>query len=182
MSRIQPLFGVLHDALCDGMSFYLKNYSAEIVAEHRDRTAANCVYDHSFHLMRSKLDGSPGCHFLSIRGLELLNYLDLAVLRLKKVNGAGRARNYRTQQQRDYDDQRPLPELPPAAVRLIVGYQPDPAFTTVERVIVSRPLGKTILWTSQIVISDDAPTWVDITPARFAGTEAFDLDGVRRRS
>jgi hypothetical protein len=182
MSRIEPLFKVLHDALHDGMGFYLGKYSKKVLAQHRDRTAANCVYDHAFHNLREQLDGEPGCHFLNRRGLEVLNYFDLALVRLKKVNGAGRAQNLRTKQQRDYDDQKSIPGLPDAAVRLIVGYQPDAAFSFVERVIVSRPLGKTIRWTAQIVVADDASKWFDITPDRLAGTEAVDFDSVRRRS
>jgi hypothetical protein len=164
------------------MAFYQANYSAEVVAQHRDRTAANCVYDHGFHRMREELDGAPGCHFLRIGPLlEVLNYHDLAVLRLKKVNGAGRWRNYPTKQQRDFDDQKPLPGLPPEAVRLVVGYQPDPSFSLVERAIVSRPLGKTILWTAQIVVVDDTCSWIDITPSRLAGTERVDFNAGRRR-
>ncbi len=181
MSCIEPLFKVLHDSLYDGMAFYLSRYTKKVLAQHRDRTSANCVYDHAFHNLREHLEGKPGCHFLNRRGLEVLNYFDLALLRLKKVNGAGRARNLLTKQQRDYDDQKPIPGLPDAAVRLVVGYQPDPAFSAVERVIVSRPLGKTIRWTAQIVVLDDAPKWFDITPARLAGTEAVDFDAARRR-
>jgi hypothetical protein len=177
MSRIEPLFKVLHDSLHHGMGFYHANYSAEVTAQHRDRTAANCVYDHGFHRMREELDGSPGCHFLRIGLFEILNYCDLAVLRLKKVNGAGRWRNYPTKQQRDFDDQKPFPEFPQEAVRLVVGYQPDPSFSIVERVIVSRPLSKTIRWTAQIVVVDDVCSWEDITPARLSGTEYVDWRG-----
>src|SRR5438045_768789 len=90
MGRIEPLFGVLNDALHHGMGFYQENYPAEVIAQQRDRTAANCVYDHAFHRMKEQLDQSPGCHFLRARGLEVLNYLDLALVRLKKVNGARR--------------------------------------------------------------------------------------------
>jgi hypothetical protein len=182
MSRIEPLFRVLHVSLHHGMAFYKENYSAEVISQHRDRTAASCVYDHSFHRMREELDGSPGCHFVRLgRLLEVLNYCDLAVLRLKKVNGAGRWRNYPTKQQRDFDDQKPLPGLPSEAVRLVVGYQPDPSFSIVERVIVSRPLGETIRWTAQIVVVDDACSWVDITPSRLEGTERVDFGSRRRR-
>jgi hypothetical protein len=181
MGRIEPLFRPLYDALHHGMVFYQENYSAEVIAQQRDRTAANCVYDHGFHRIKEALDQSPGCHFLRVRGLEVLNYYDLALLRFKKVNGAGRWRNYQTQQQQDYDNQLPLPGLPEAAVRLVAGYEPDAAFTVVERVIVSRPLGKTIRWASQIIVLDEATSWVDITPARLAGTERTDFATGRRR-
>lgn len=181
MSRIEPLFGVLHDSLHHGMSFYLGKYMKKVLAQHRDRTAANCVYDHAFHNLREQLDGQKGCHFLNSRGLEVLNYFDRALIRLKKVDGAGRGSNVLTKQQRDYDDQKSIPGLPDAAKRLIVGYQPDIAFSAIERVIVSRPLGKTILWSAQIVVADAAAKWFDITPVRFDVTEAVDFDAARRR-
>jgi hypothetical protein len=181
MGCIEPLFGVLNDSLHHGMAFYQQNYTAEAIAQQRDRTAANCVYDHGYHRLKEQLDQSSGCNFLQVRGLEVLNYWDLAVIRLKKVNGAGRWRNYLTQQQRDFDDQLPLVGLPAAAVRLVVGYQPDAAFTAIDRVIVSRPLGKTIRWTAQIVIVDQKLSWIDITPARLSGTERTDFDSSRRR-
>jgi hypothetical protein len=181
MGRIEPLFRPLHEALHHGMMFYRENYGAEVIAQQRDRTAANCVYDHAFHRIKELLDDEPGCHFLAVRGLEVLNYLDLAVLRFKKVNGAGRWRNYQTQQQQDFDRQLPLAGLPRAAVRLVIGYEPDTAFTAVERVIVARPLANTVRWTSQIVAVDDAASWTDITPARIAGTERVDFEVGRRR-
>jgi hypothetical protein len=108
-------------------------------------------------------------------------YRDVAVIRLKKVNGAGRGRNLLTRQQEDYDAQKPFPELPPEAVRLVAGYQPDAAFSGVERVIISRPLHKTIYWAAQVVVMDDALAWTDITPPRFSGTERTDFDWARRR-
>jgi hypothetical protein len=163
------------------MTFYQENYSAKVIAQQRDRTAANCVYDHGFHRMKEQLDQSPGCNFLHVRGLEVLNYLDLAVIRLKKVNGAGRWRNYQTKQQQNFDDQLPLRGLPLEAVRLVVGYQPDAAFTAIERIIVARPLGKTIRWTAQIIMADEKMSWVDITPERIPGTERTDFNPARRR-
>jgi hypothetical protein len=181
MGRIEPLFRPLYDSLHHGMMFYHENYTAEAIAQQRDRTAANCVYDHGFHRIKELLGEEPGCHFLSVQGLQVLNYCDLAVLRFKKLNGAGRWRNYQTAQQHDFDYQLPLPGLPNAAVRLVIGYEPDATFTAVERIIVSRPLGKTIRWTAQIVVIDETAIWTDITPVRLAGTERVDLSIGRRR-
>lgn len=183
MARIEPLLPVLYDALRGGMKFYQDpaNYSPIAVAQQRSRTAKGCVYDHAFHLLREKLDGAKGHHFRSIRGLEILNYFDQAVIRLKQVNGSGKSRNYPTQQQRDYDDQRSfLPHIPDEAVRLVAGYEPDTVFSTVDRIIISRPLGRTILWSAQINRFDGATTWTDITPARIPGTNREDFDADRK--
>jgi hypothetical protein len=182
MARIEPIIKILHDSLLDGMAFYQhpKNYSAAAMAQQRERTVAGCVNDHAFHRLRELLEGTAGCRFPSIRGLEVLDYRGIALVRVKKVNGAGRGRNAVTRQQTDYDAQLPLPGLPPEAVRLVAGYQPDAAFNSVQREIISRPLGKTILWAAQVVIADDDISWIDITPARLPETGRTDF-GARGR-
>jgi hypothetical protein len=181
MALIEPILKVLHDCLYEGMAFYqdFENYSAAAVAQQRERTVAGCVNDHVFHKLRESLEGKWGCRFPSLRGLEVLDYEGKALVRIKKVNGAGRGRNAATQQQRDYDAQLPLPGLPPEAVRLVAGYQPDAAFSSVQRVIIAAPLGKTIAWASQVVVVEDAASWVDITPSRLPGTDRTDF-GQRR--
>jgi hypothetical protein len=87
-------------------------------------------------------------HFLEIRNLHVLNIRDQMLIRAKKVNANGRHRNNHTLQQRAFDAQEELPGLPPVAARLVMAYQPDAAFSEVERVTVRRPLGR---WVSQIV-------------------------------
>jgi hypothetical protein len=182
MARIEPIIKVLHDCLLDGMAFYQdpENYSAAAIAQQRERTVAGCVNDHAFHRLRELLEGKTGCRFPNIRGLEVLDYQGTALVRLKKVNGAGRGRNAITKQQTNYDAQLPLPGLPPEAIRLVAGYQPDAAFNFVQRVIISRPLGKTILWAAQVVIAEDDISWIDITPARLPETGRTDF-GARGR-
>ena len=86
---------------------------------------------------------------------------------MKKVDAEGRHRNADTDQQRRFDTQEDIPGLPPAAMRLTFGYEPDPAFSKCERVIVARPSGKAIKWAAQIVDGDDgAFSWVDISQPR----------------
>jgi hypothetical protein len=183
MARIEPILKTLYDCLYDGMAFYKnpENYSAAATAQQRERTVAGCVNDHAFHSLRAALDGKPGCHFPNMRGLEILNYKDRAVIRIKKVNGAGRGRNVRTKQQIAYDAQLPLRGIPSAAVRLVAGYQPDSAFSGVQRVIISAPLGKTIAWAAQVVILNDVASWTDITPARLPETKRTDFKERREK-
>lgn len=183
MALIEPLLGALHDCLLDGMAFRQdpSNYSAEAIAQQRGRTASNCVNDHAFHRLRERLDGRSGCHFLNIRQLELLNFRDEAIIRLKRVNGAGRASNLQTPQQQDYDDQKVLPGLPEGAVRLVAGYQADVMFTAVDRVIISRPLGRDVRWAAQVTMFDQVASWEDITPTRLEGFDREDFNPARRR-
>jgi hypothetical protein len=81
--------------------------------------------------------------------------------RAKKADENGRHRNADTTQQRAFDGQLDIPGLPKEAARVVIGYQPDAAFSTVERVTIRRPLGR---WVSQLVEMDEGCGWVDITP------------------
>jgi len=157
-----------------------KNYSPEAIAQQRSRTASNCVNDHAFHRLRERLEERRGCHFLNIRQMEVLNYEDKALIRLKRVNGAGRASNVQTEQQQDYDDQKILPGLPEGAVRLVAGYQADAMFMSIDRVIISRPLGRDIRWAAQVTRFEEGAIWEDITPARLEGFDRADFNPERR--
>ncbi len=182
MRLATPLLRGLYDALHDAKAMYEgEGYSAEVRAEHSDRGAASCVYDHAEKAMIRQFDGMKGVHFLNARGLLVLNYRDLVLVRWKKVSPSGRHRNYPTAQQRDYDDQKPLPGLPEAAKRLTAGYQLDASGTAIERVMIARPLGSTVWWAAQIVVVDDQASWIDITQTRFPGTERADFNAERAR-
>jgi hypothetical protein len=113
----------------------------------------------------------PRFAFLSVRRLQVLNMHDRLVARWKKVNEEGRHRNADTEQQRNFDRQRPLPNLPDEALRITLGYEPDPAFSACQRIMVARPQGDSIVWASQIVEDEGVYSWVDITPQRLPGTD-----------
>lgn len=179
MELISPLLAGLHDDWHAAHQLYQGLYPPEILAEHDETTAANCVRAHMLMAIRRRFDGVARCHVLDIKGLKILNYRDLAVLRFKKVDAAGRHRNYLTEQQKNFDDQLPLPNLPPKAIRLTSGYQLDMSGQLIERIIIARPLSSSIMWTAQVNVIEDAPVWIDITPRRLAGTEHFDY---RRRA
>lgn len=182
MAGLSPLLAALHQAHHAGFSTY-QDYPPEIIAEH-DRAPAACVNDHVMHEARGRLEDMDGVNFIDVRGLRVLNYQDRFVLRVgKKLDAEGRHRNYPTQQQRDFDDQLPLTGLPEAAIRLTCGYEPDPSFTSLNRVIVARPMGRGIEWAAAVNMEDDVVVWEDITPIRrFEGMEpAREEDRARGR-
>lgn len=152
--RIPPIF----DAAVDQ---YNSEISALARAEHDERAAANAIYCYAWAGFQREFMGEDGFHFLTVRGLKVLNIRDRLVIRAKKVDANGRHSNNPTAQQRAFDAQEDLPDLPPVAHRIVIGYQPDIAFSMVERVTVRRPLGR---WVSQLVLGGDQ-SWVDITPA-----------------
>lgn len=102
--------------------------------------------------------------------LKVMNFRDQAVIRFKKVDGYGRHANLLTEQQDDFDRQRPLPGIPQEAVRLTCGYEPSPAGDGIRRIIVSCVHGKTVLWASQVNMLEAVASWEKIMPSRFVGT------------
>lgn len=154
LSRMFPIFGA-------AVEMYNTEVSARARAEHNNRAVANAVWCHVWQGFQREFLEEDGLHFLTMKGLDVLNIRDEVVLRAKKVDANGRHSNADTKQQRAFDDQLELPGLPPAAIRVVMGYQPDEAFSAVERVIVRRPKG---LWVSQVLNDEEPAQWVDITP------------------
>lgn len=182
MVAIVPILPLVNDILNGAVEFYFgENYSDAARAQHTARAAANCIYSHAERLMLDADGTRVGLHILDVRGLRVMNWQDKALLRFKKVDANGRSSNYPTQQQQDYDDQLPIPDLPDPAVRLTAGYELAPAGVGLNRVIISRPVGKGILWSSQVVFLEDQASWVDITPQRFAGMSDSDFNAARAR-
>jgi hypothetical protein len=161
MEVLEPYLGRMFPIFGEAVALYNDEVSAAARAEHDDRATASAVWCHVWHGFQREFAGEAGFHFMEVRGLHILNLQDKIVLRAKKVDANGRHRNNDTEQQRAFDAQEPLPGLPPAADRIIMGYQPDPVFSRVERVLVRRPLGA---WVSQIAEPGGDRAWIDITP------------------
>ena len=162
MAVIEPYIEEIHSIFTNAVDRY-NEIDPAARAEHEDRTAASCIRDYAWMGFKTSFSENSGFHFLDIRGLNVLNIRDEVVIRVKKVDSEGRHRNYQTQQQKDFDSQQELQGLPSAAKRIVVGYQPDVAMESVERVTVRRPKGN---WVSQINESGQESSWVDITPAQ----------------
>lgn len=168
MARIEPILPRLFPILPAALARYLAETSPLARAEHDDRAAAAAVWCHAWAGMQAEFGDEPGFTFLERRGLHVMNVRDEVLLRVKKVNANGRHRNADTSQQRQFDRQLPLPGMPPAAARLVFGYQPDAAFSTVERLTLRRPRGE---WVTQVVEVEDQVSWVDITPVTLFSDE-----------
>jgi hypothetical protein len=173
MEMAAPLLPEFSEAWQLAMQTYRK-YEPAFTAEHDDTTAANCIRSHMWVEIDRRFRGRPGFALLRLKGLNVLLYRDLSVWRFKRVDRHGRHSNYQTDQQRDFDDQKPFPEIPPPAVRLTSGYQPDASGQAIERVIVARPIGRSMQWAAQVNVVDNVASWIEITPKRFAGTERFE--------
>ena len=161
MEVLKPYLSRMYPIFPGAVAFYNSSTAAQARAQHSDRARANAIWCHIWHNFQETFGAEPGFHFLSIGNLNVLNIRDKLLVRPKKVDANGRHRNASTKQQREFDAQVDLPGLPDEAARIIMGYQPDAAFSCVERVTVRRPHGR---WVSQIVDSDSHFSWVDITP------------------
>jgi hypothetical protein len=163
MAVLEPHFAIVTDIYRFAVKLYNEGTAPRIRAEHDSRAALNSIYALAWKGYEREFGEMPGMHLLNVRGLKVLNISDKVVIRAKRVDANGRHVNNPTKQQRDFDRQIPLLNLPTEAVRLVVGYELDPAFSTVERIIVRHTMGD---WVSQIVVINDQYQWEDITPAR----------------
>ena len=154
LPRMYPLFGA-------ALALYNTEYPAMVRAQHDTRATTSGIWCHLWHSFQAEFLDEPGFHFLEIRNLKVLNIKDQVLIRTKKVDANGRHSNNNTAQQRAFDSQEALPGLPPEAARVVMGYQPDAAFSCVERVTVRRPRGN---WVSQVVDEGAPRRWIDITP------------------
>jgi hypothetical protein len=163
MAVLEPDFATLTNIYGAAVDLYNDGTSPRIRAEHTSRAALNSIYALVWKGYQREFGELPGHHLIDVRGLNVLNIRDQVVARAKSVDANGRHSNNRTKQQRDFDRQIPLAGLPAEAVRVVIGYELDPAYSKVERVIVRHTMGD---WVSQIVSMDEAYHWEDITPVR----------------
>lgn len=180
LAEAEPLLRDMYEAWQSSAEIYAR-YPEEVTAEHDDSTAAACVRAHMFREVVRRFDSRAGCTIRDIRGLKVLIYRNSQVWRFKKLNWIGRHSNYQTQQQEDFDDQWPLPGIPEEATRLTSGYMLDATGQTMERIVVSRVLGRSVAWVAQTVLIANVFEVRDITPDRIAETGRTDFDADRAR-
>jgi hypothetical protein len=163
MAVLELHFAAVTDIYRSAVDLYNEGTAPRIRAEHDSRAALNSIYALAWKGYEREFGDITGLHLLNVRGLKVLNIADKVVVRAKRVDANGHHVNNRTKQQGDFDRQMPLLNLPSEAVRLVIGYELDPAFSTVERIIVRHTMGE---WVSQIVTVDEQYHWEDITPVR----------------
>nr|USU33806.1 hypothetical protein NG677_09160 [Methylobacterium sp. OTU13CASTA1] len=179
MESLAPLLVHFHEGWHGAQSKY-RSYDPSHTVEHDDSTAASCLRCHMWAFVQNQIVGLDGVTPLTVRGLKLINYFDKYVLRFKKVDKAGLHANYPTAQQDDFDRGESFPDFPDKAIRLTCGYQLDAAADAIERVLIARISGKSVLWLSQINVIAAEAAWENVTPARFVGMGRVDARFRRR--
>ena len=174
MELAEPLLGAFYEAWHLAVNKYAST-PPEFIAEHDDSCAAQNIRQYMWAEVVRRFEGRAEYHLYRLNRLNLLNHQDQTLWRFKKVDGGGRHQNYQTSQQKDYDKQRHFDGIPPSAERLTSGYQPDASGLAIERIIVARPVGSTILWASAVNFTNGSAAWEDITPTRLPGTDRIQI-------
>lgn len=149
-NMLKPHTQVIADAILTSWKKYM-----EVPDEKRfpwiSRTRANVVHDYICHEIRHKFDGVQGISIIEDTQFLILNFSDIVLVRFKLLDKNLRAGNIQTKQQRDYDNQLELPNLPPKAYRVIAGYQLDKAQVAVKDILIVRPVRKRTVWSYSIL-------------------------------
>ena len=166
LSRLDPWFEHLHGVVHHGFEQY-RAYPPSVLIEHDARATAACIYIHMWREAERRFaEGARSvAATVEVRGLSLVALGDFALIRFKKMDEDGNTRNYPTPQAEAFDAQEVIEGLPPAAVRLSVGYLADASATQIEQVIVAKPNGRAPEWAAAINPAS-SPRWIDITRQR----------------
>jgi hypothetical protein len=131
------------------------------------RARANFLYDFILFRAKSHFTGLKDVIMIERRGLFLFGVLGKVIFRFKKLNRDKRHCNIPTGQQIMLSLQRELPGMPPAAARLIVGYQLNLTQTDIETILVTYPNGKNLSWAYPII--DDGQS--NVIPIMLTGNQ-----------
>ncbi|GHO52907.1 hypothetical protein [Ktedonobacter robiniae] len=157
---LKPHVPVINDAIKASWIKYL-DINIEKRFPFDARTRANIVNNYICHEIRHRFADIPGVTITEHLGFLVLNFSDLVLSRFKILDRNLRAGNVWTKRQRDYDDLLELPDLPPKAIRVTIGYQLDRSETEIKNILVTRPAHRKIAWHFSILnenISTIQPT------------------------
>jgi hypothetical protein len=155
------------DQICRSAFARYRRYDADVLIEHDQRAAAACIYSHMVAEAERRLFDVPFVRPHDVRGLKVWLIADHSVIRFKKHDEDGRSRNYPTKQAKDYDRGNLLPDLPPPAARLSIGYLLDRTGTSYLRTQIARPRERMIEWCAAVVPREEhregQARWVNVT-------------------
>ncbi|MEA2561337.1 MAG: hypothetical protein QOH06_2841 [Acidobacteriota bacterium] len=170
-----PYLSALHECIASGWQAW--ELFGEIAPALRlpltNRTRANFIYDHITTGARARFADLKRVKISENRGFLELLIASRYIIRFKKLNKSGRSSNIQTKQQlRWFSIQLELPDMPPAAVRLIAGYQLNLLGTEVANVLVTRPVGSVIEWSFSLADSLSNVKQFPVHPPKPATTKS----------
>ena len=112
---------------------------------------ANCLYSFIIHHARTHFSTDSNVKIMDKR-LFLVGIKGLVLLRFKKLKSIDdkRSSNYPTLFQVNYTAQQMLPDMPPEAARLTVGYVLDVTATSIQGLFVTYPCGRMLHWDFEV--------------------------------
>jgi hypothetical protein len=133
--------------LVEVISAAWEDYQAHEPLKHRHsaRSRASIVHDNMVHHVKRVFEDVPEVTFVERRGLFMLNFEDIFVLRFKKLDDRMLSSNIPTQQALGYVCQLALPGMP-AATKLQAGYQLDRSQTAIRAMLLTCPAGSSLYW------------------------------------
>jgi hypothetical protein len=111
-----------------------------------NRSRASIVNDFICKELQRLFADVPGTNQLRVHGIQAFDLGVGIVTRIKKVDDRYRSSNINTRHNERYMLQLSLPDLPPEATRLIVGYQLNELETEIKDIVVTCPDGRRVLW------------------------------------
>jgi hypothetical protein len=181
---LQPYFNDLRACIESGWHRWAEfgRLASALRAPLGTRTRANFISDQITTCVRSTFSNRQGVRIVDRRGFPELVIRGRYVIRFKKLDHHGRSRNILTKAQREwFRQQLSLPDLPPAAQRLIAGYVLDELGTEISRVLVTAPVSaKEIEW--KIELTDDGASKVVEMPRVARAPQPPTVRSAERRS
>ena len=176
MSRLDAtgLLDTFADLVRSGFDVY-QSYDPKWAWELSQRSQASCIYDHMVAEASRRLSGNSRVKRIQLRGGLLVWVVDeFCAFRLKKMDENGKGRNYPTKQAKDYDYHRQLEGLPPAPIRITLGYLQDATGKSIERVQIARPNGSNVDWCAAIIPAEErkagGKSWEEVSRQPKFGT------------
>ena len=156
---------------------YKKTYPNQSV--HRASTRAGIVRDLMVDRVRKEFEGVPGTRIIEPENvaLTLLEIDERILLRCKKLTADKLTRNYPTTHARDYDRGRDLPEIPPAAQRMTLGYRVNRLQTDIRDVLITYAIGKEVIYS---LVLDEPQQGIVVMPPPARGTPNTGASGASR--
>lgn len=137
-----PHFDRLYRCSVGWFDRYQESYPDRPV--HDPRTRASIAHDLMVDAARREFDGVGGARFIEIRGkhLTLLDIDEKVIILFKKLDTNRTPRCYPTENSKQLLNGTPdLPEIPPAATLVVVGYVLTYSQTAIKRVSIIKPKG-----------------------------------------
>jgi len=142
-----PTFKEVFDLAWD---HYMRKYDVTLRLDHSRRSRASIVHDLLRRYASERFEGKPGIFLRMIRGLFLVEVAGKLLVRFKKVDRHGKAKNIPTGQANlFYGQQLELPGIS-SPTGLVAGYKLDRLEQGIEARLITCPVDSTIKWSFAI--------------------------------